>query len=83
LSSPPTVKFRSAATQSVVKLFEGTTVSTPSLSVWQHVNVSENIYIVARVGRSDVERRIVNELKRVATAMLKETVRPKNGNKRK
>jgi hypothetical protein len=67
----------------VVKLFEGTTVSTPSLSVWQHVNVSENIYIVARVGRSDVERRIVNELKRVATAMLKETVRPKNGNKRK
>lgn len=69
--------------QAVVNLFEDTTVSTPSSSMWHHVKVSETIFIVARVGRSDVERRIVNEMKRVATSMLKETVRPKNGNKLK
>lgn len=69
--------------QSMLELFVGTAVATPTSSMWQHVTVSENIEIVARVGRSDLEHSIVNEMKRVASSMLKEAAKSKNGKNRK
>ena len=69
--------------QSMMGLFVAAGVPERVSTLWKHVQICENIFIIARVGGSVVELRVLNEMKRVASSMLKETVKPKNGNKRK
>lgn len=69
--------------QTIQELFVSADACATDSSLWQHVQISDNIFIVARVGRADFEHRVLNEMKRLASSLVKETVKPKNVKNRK
>lgn len=47
-------------------------------SLWHRIEITDNLYIYARMSRSNLERQISNKMKRVAKSMLENAKRPKS-----
>lgn len=52
-------------------------ISSSGLNTWHHIAVTGNLYICARVSRSNLEFEIANEMKRVAKTLLVKALRQK------